>query len=147
MHRHVAVPLLHDPPVLLLQETRRVGTGVREAGLTFHARMCVCVYSIHFQDKSKTFQRGCIAAVWTHLHLSSSGLLVKAHGHGVAGYPEEVSQRHRFPLQQRGIERHMNGVPLRPPEANEKSTPDVTARVVFFFFAYDKKKTVCKQTK
>lgn len=38
-----------------------------------------------------------------HLNLSSPRLLAKAHGHGVPGYPEEVGQRHRFPLQQRDM--------------------------------------------
>lgn len=41
-----------------------------------------------------------------HLDLSCSWLLVKAHGHGVPGYPEEVSQRHRFTLQEKHTRHH-----------------------------------------
>lgn len=35
----------------------------------------------------------------SYLDLSSTGLFVKAHGHGVPGYPKEVGERYRFPLQ------------------------------------------------
>lgn len=55
----------------------------------------------------------------THLHLGSSGLLVKAHGHGVAGYPEEVRQRHRFPLR---TERALNVTRVDPRQVLRGST-------------------------
>lgn len=37
----------------------------------------------------------------SHLHLSSPWFLVKAHGHGITGYPEEISQRHGFTLERK----------------------------------------------
>lgn len=58
--------------------------------------------------------------VRTHLHLGGSGLLVKAHGHGVAGYPEEVCQRHRFPLR---TQRALKVTPV----ASAVARPDMNA--------------------
>lgn len=82
MHRHVAVPLLHGPPVLLLR-----GGDKQEVE----------------SDQGGTHMCRSHPGTVTHLHLGSSGLLVKAHGHGVAGYPEEVCQRHRFPLRTKRV--------------------------------------------
>lgn len=66
-----------------------------EAERKFPVRVCVTALT------SKCRQSATLVGGFalTHLHLGSSGLLVKAHGHGVAGYPEEVCQGHRFPLQ------------------------------------------------
>lgn len=81
MHRHVAFPLLHSPPVLLLRGRRKKGSE----------QTCVT-------DSCVVRPTLIVPPARTHLDLGSAGLLVKAHGHGVAGYPEEVCQRHRFPL-------------------------------------------------
>lgn len=94
MHCHVGVSLLYNPPVFLLKDRKKKIQIMILAPISLQGKMA----SPRPRQTSGA-----------DLDLGGPRLLVKAHGHGVASYPEEVGQGHRFPLQPKHNVKHWKG--------------------------------------